>query len=166
MGFIWAWVPPTWVQVPSRVLAGFESQPHGFESQTRFWLGSGPSHMGLSPKLGFGWVWVPAHGFKSQSEVNGFTFKMFSLSLFSLDYCDVFRFGEEGCFMDIPQSVASFWNTLWFGILLCEVFLQILNLFYSSPSPLALQLCVHWDFYYVLNVSHIFHPFKGACGGF
>ena len=23
--------------------------------------------MGSSPKLGFGWVWVPAHGFKSQS---------------------------------------------------------------------------------------------------
>ena len=28
--------------------------------------------MGSSPKLGFGWVRVPAHGFKSQSGVNSF----------------------------------------------------------------------------------------------
>ena len=27
-----------------------------------FWLGSCPSHVGLSPKLGFGWVWVPIWG--------------------------------------------------------------------------------------------------------
>ena len=33
MGFGWVSVPATWVQVPSRVLAGFESQPHGFKSQ-------------------------------------------------------------------------------------------------------------------------------------
>ena len=37
-----------------------------------FWLGLSPSHVGSSPKLGFGWVWGPAHEFKSQSEVNGF----------------------------------------------------------------------------------------------
>ena len=29
--------------------------------------------MGSSPKLDFGWVRVPAHGFKSQSVVNSFT---------------------------------------------------------------------------------------------
>ena len=64
-----------WVQVPKWVLAGFESQPHGFKSQAGFWLGSNPNHMGLSPKLGFGCVRVPAHGFKSQSEVNGFNIR-------------------------------------------------------------------------------------------
>ena len=31
--------------------------------------------MGLSPKLGFGWVQVPPHGFKSQSVVNGFSWR-------------------------------------------------------------------------------------------
>ena len=30
--------------------------------------------MRKSPKLGFGWVCVPAHGIKSQNEVNGFHF--------------------------------------------------------------------------------------------
>ena len=50
-----------------------ESQPRGFKSQAGFLLGSIPSHVGLSPKLGFGWVSVPAHGFKSQSAVNGFS---------------------------------------------------------------------------------------------
>ena len=73
-------------------------------------------------------------------------------------------FGEEGCFMDILQSVTSFWNILRFGILLCEVFLQILNLSYSSPSPLVQQLCVHWDFNYVLYISHIFHHFREHVG--
>ena len=37
-------------------------------------VGSSPSPMGLSPKLGLGWVQVPARGFKSQSVVNDFTF--------------------------------------------------------------------------------------------
>ena len=63
--------------------------------------------MGSSPKQGFGWVRVPAHGFKSQSEVNGFTFKIFSLSLFSLDYCDEFRFGGRGLFYGY-SSVCGF----------------------------------------------------------
>ena len=31
-GFLWVQVSATWVQVPGRVLAGFESQPHGFKS--------------------------------------------------------------------------------------------------------------------------------------
>ena len=48
-----------WVQVPNRVLARFESWPCGFESQTGFWPGLNPGHVGLSPKLGFGQVWVP-----------------------------------------------------------------------------------------------------------
>ena len=44
-----------------------------------FWLGSSPGHMGSSPgcmgsspNQGLGWVWVWAHGFKSQSEVQDF----------------------------------------------------------------------------------------------
>ena len=49
MGFGWVWVPATWVQVTSRALAGFESQLHGFKSQTGFWLV-------LSPGT---WVQVP-----------------------------------------------------------------------------------------------------------
>ena len=48
--------------------------------------------------------------------------------------------------MDILRSVTSFQNILRFGILLCEVFLQILNLSYSSPSPLALKLHICWNF--------------------
>ena len=36
-----------------------------------FWLGLCPSPRGLSLKQDFGWVQVLAHGFKSQSEVNG-----------------------------------------------------------------------------------------------
>ena len=52
--------------------------------------------MGLGPKLGFAWVRVLAHAFKYQSKINDFTFKAFSLSLFSLDYCDIFRFGGRG----------------------------------------------------------------------
>ena len=40
-----------------------------------FWLGLSPSHVGSSPKQGFGWVRVPTHGFESQSEVNGFSTK-------------------------------------------------------------------------------------------
>ena len=38
-----------------------------------FWLGLSPSHGGSSPKQGFSWVWVPAHGFESQSVVNSFS---------------------------------------------------------------------------------------------
>ena len=63
--------------------------------------------MGLSPKLGFGWVRVPAHGFKSQSEVNGFIFSTLFLTLFSLDYCDVFRFWGGGLFYGY-SSVCGF----------------------------------------------------------
>ena len=62
-----------WGQVPSRVLARFESQAHRFKSKTGFQLRSSPGHMGLTPELGFGRVPVPAHGFKSQSEANDFT---------------------------------------------------------------------------------------------
>ena len=40
------------VQVPSSTLAGFESQ-------AGFWLDLCPSHMGCSPKKGFGWILVP-----------------------------------------------------------------------------------------------------------
>ena len=76
-------------------------------------------------------------------------------------YLDV---GEEGWFIDILQNVVSFWNSLRFGILLCEVFLQTLNPSYSSSSPLALQLHVRWDFNYGLYGSHIFHPFSGHVG--
>ena len=43
--------PAIWVQVSSRVLAGFESQPCGFKSKAEFWLGLSPSHVGLSPNL-------------------------------------------------------------------------------------------------------------------
>ena len=34
VGFGWVQVLATWVQVPSRVLAEFKSQPYGFESQS------------------------------------------------------------------------------------------------------------------------------------
>ena len=44
-------VPAVWVQAPVRVLAGFESRPRGFKSQSGFWLGSSPGHMGSSPNL-------------------------------------------------------------------------------------------------------------------
>jgi len=43
MGLGWVWVPAMWVQVPSRVLARFESHPHGFKAQTGFWPSSSPS---------------------------------------------------------------------------------------------------------------------------
>ena len=50
-----------------------------------FWLGLSPSRVGSCPKQGFGWVqvptiWVrvPACGFKSQSEVNGFNISCIS----------------------------------------------------------------------------------------
>ena len=56
LSFIRSWNQLQWV------LAGFESQPHGFESQARFWLGLSPSHVGSSTKLGFGWVQVPIWG--------------------------------------------------------------------------------------------------------
>ena len=39
----------------------------------RFWLGWSSGLVGSSSKLGIGWVWVLAHGFKSQSVVYGFT---------------------------------------------------------------------------------------------
>ena len=37
-----------------------------------FWLGSNPSHVGLSPKQDSGWVWVLAHVFKSRAEIHSF----------------------------------------------------------------------------------------------
>ena len=43
-------------KVPSRILAGFESHLRGFKSQAGFCLGSSPGHVGSSPKLDFGWV--------------------------------------------------------------------------------------------------------------
>ena len=36
-------------------------------------MGLSLSHVGLSSKQGFGWGWVPAHGFKTQSVVNSFS---------------------------------------------------------------------------------------------
>ena len=60
VGLGWVWVPAMCIQVQSRVLVGFKSQPCGFKSKAGFWLGLSPSHVGSSPKQGFGWVWVPA----------------------------------------------------------------------------------------------------------
>ena len=54
------------------VLAEIESQSCEFKSQEGFWPDWNPGHVGLSPKLSFGWVQAPACGFKTQSEVNGF----------------------------------------------------------------------------------------------
>ena len=42
------------------VLAGFESQQRGFESQSGFWPGSSTSSVGSNPSVGFGRVWVLA----------------------------------------------------------------------------------------------------------
>ena len=71
------WCHPTISSSVVWVLAGFKSQPRGFESQAGFWLGLSPKHVGSSPKQSFGWVWSPAHEFKSQSqsqsEVNSFS---------------------------------------------------------------------------------------------
>ena len=50
----WAWVPATWAQALGRISARFKSWLCGFESAAT-------------------WVQVPEHGFKSRSEVNGFT---------------------------------------------------------------------------------------------
>ena len=50
------------VQVPSSALAGFESQ-------AGFWLGLCPSHMGCSPKKGFGWIRVPTTWVQVPSKV-------------------------------------------------------------------------------------------------
>ena len=49
---------------------GPETRYHGF------WLDSSPSHVGLGPKLGFGWVRVRVHGFNSHSMANGFRVTM------------------------------------------------------------------------------------------
>ena len=95
-----------WVRVPNWVLAGFKSQPRGFKFQAGFWLGSSPSHE-FESQTGFWLGSITVHGFKSQSEVNGFTFKIVSLSLFSLDYCDIFRFGGRGLFYGY-SSVCGF----------------------------------------------------------
>ena len=51
MGFGRVRVLAAWIRVPIRVLARFESQLHGFKSQSGFWPGSSPSHMGSSPNL-------------------------------------------------------------------------------------------------------------------
>ena len=51
----------------TRASLGLETRYHGF------WLGLSLSHVGLSSKQGFGWGWVPAHGFKTQSVVNSFS---------------------------------------------------------------------------------------------
>ena len=63
----------SWVQVPSRILAWFQSRSYGFEFQVGFWVGWSPGAVGSSSKLGIGWVWILAHGLKFQSAVNGFT---------------------------------------------------------------------------------------------
>ena len=49
---------------------GSETRYHGF------WLDLSPRHIGSSPKQSFGWVQVPANGFKSQSEVYGFSLRL------------------------------------------------------------------------------------------
>ena len=51
LGFGQVRAPATRVRVPIRVLAGFESQSHGFKSQSGFWPGLSPGHMGSSPHL-------------------------------------------------------------------------------------------------------------------
>ena len=68
---VWISVGRLWV------LAGFESWPRGFESQSEFWLGLSPSCMGSSPSLGFGrvqvpatWVQVPIWGARFQSLIS------------------------------------------------------------------------------------------------
>ena len=66
MGLGWVWVPAMWVQVPSRVLARFESHPHGFEAQTGFWPSSSPST----------WVQIPICGKWLQFH-NNWKYKLF-----------------------------------------------------------------------------------------
>ena len=53
----------------------------------RLW-GSRPSHVGLGPKLGVDWDPVLTRGFKSQSEVNGFSWTWQACGLWQ---------GERGC---------------------------------------------------------------------
>ena len=69
MDFGWVRFPVLRVQVPNRVLARFQS-----------------NHVGSSPKMGFGWVQVTAHGFKSQSKVNGFKNSPKGLHLNTVNY--------------------------------------------------------------------------------
>ena len=160
MGFGSVWVPAMWVRVPHKILAGFESQLHGFKYQIGFWLNSSPSHMGLSPKLGFGWVRVPAQGFKSQSEVNDFTCKVFSLSLFSLDYCDVFRFGGRGLFCGY-SSVCGF--ILKYSDL--EYF-YVKYFFKYWICLIRLPLLWHYNYVYVgiLTMYYMSHTFSTLLG--
>ena len=71
----------SWVQVPSRILAWFQSRSYEFEVQVGFWLGWSPGPVGSNSKLGIGWVWILAHGLKSQSVVNGFTLPLWQEEL-------------------------------------------------------------------------------------
>ena len=107
-----------WVQVPSRVLAGFASHPCGF-----------------GPKLGFGWVQVPASEFKSQSEVNGFNVYVggskykciytiyinvyiFVLSPFKAKFClpnnILFHFYSLAIFvMSVHRALINWFSLIW-----------------------------------------------------
>ena len=51
VGFGRVWVPTAWVRVPVWVLAGFEYQQCGFESQCGFWPGLSPGRVGSSLNL-------------------------------------------------------------------------------------------------------------------
>ena len=77
-----------------------------------FWLGLSRSHVDSSPKRGFWWIWVPAHGFKSQSEVKGFSINVFicrhnvvrrSLELIHLPYQTLYSLISKSPF---PPSLA------------------------------------------------------------
>ena len=64
--FFFFFLPNSFCDETSRTRASL-----GPETRYRgFWLGLSPSHVGLGR---FGWVRAPAHGFKFQSVVNGFS---------------------------------------------------------------------------------------------
>ena len=72
--FLWIWINPLYLSLSTFCDETSRTWgPLGPETRHRgSWLGSSPGHVGLSLNLRIGWIWVPAHGFKSQSEVNGF----------------------------------------------------------------------------------------------
>ena len=76
----------TWVSVGSDSRWAILIKDCGFKYQAGLWLDLSPDFVGSSPKLGLDWVWVQAHGFRSQSEVNIFTFWGTQMLLFYLTF--------------------------------------------------------------------------------
>ena len=133
--------------------------------------------MSLSPNLGFGWVWVLAHGFKLQSELHGFSFnkaRVLSLLLLFTQLCptlwDPVDCGTPGfpVLHRLPEFAQTHVHWVMMPssrLILCRPLLLLPSIFPSIkvyPNELVLQIRwpKYWSFSFSISPSNEYSGFS------